>query len=134
MRQKWPHHGVICRGNRRFSRLGYDIKDASALAQAALIYTNVGDSIESISDATTSIISTMKAFNIEAQSSMDIVDMFNEVGRLLPIPVVTRCLAECYIGQSSVGKCAWIAHTLRDRGKTGITGIPRDCHGLYSDV
>lgn len=50
-----------------------------------MIYTNVGDSIESISDATTSIISTMKAFNIEAQNSMDIVDMFNEVGNSFAI-------------------------------------------------
>jgi len=55
-----------------------------------------------------SIISAIKAFGVEAEDAMSIVDMFNEVGtaKMLPMPVVTRCLAECYIGQSSVVKCA----------------------------
>lgn len=68
---------------------------------------NVGDKIESMDDATQAIISTMKAFGIEASNAMSIVDEFNEVGKvLLPMPVVTRCLAECYIGQSSIALCA----------------------------
>lgn len=90
-----------------FSRLGYNIRDAASLAEASLMYANVGDSIESIDEATSSLISTMKAFGIEAKDAMSIVDMFNEVGKtLLPMPVVTRCLAECYIGQSSIALCA----------------------------
>jgi len=73
-----------------------------------LTYLNVGDEIESIGEATESIISAIKAFGVEAEDAMSIVDMFNEVGtaKMLPMPVVTRCLAECYIGQSSVVKCA----------------------------
>lgn len=62
------------------ARLGYNIKDASALADTALIYQNVGDGVESIDDATSSIISTMQAFGIEAQNSMRIVDKFNAIG------------------------------------------------------
>lgn len=63
-----------------FSRLGYNIDDAAALAEAALIYKNVGDGIDDISVATESLISTLKAFGIEANNAMSIVDMFNEVG------------------------------------------------------
>lgn len=64
--------------------------------------------IDTVDQATESIISTIKAFRIETSDAMSVVDMFNEVGKakLLPMPVVTRCLAECYIGQSSVGLCA----------------------------
>lgn len=63
-----------------FSRLGYSITEATQLAEASLVYFNVGDGIESISAATESLISTMKAFGIEAANSMSIIDMFNEVG------------------------------------------------------
>lgn len=41
---------------------------------------NVGDKIESMDEATQAIISTMKAFGIEASNAMSIVDKFNEVG------------------------------------------------------
>ena len=63
-----------------YARLGYSLKDASELADASIIYKNVGDGISNITDASESIISTMKAFNIEASNSMSIVDKFNEVG------------------------------------------------------
>lgn len=63
-----------------FSRLGFNIGDAAELAQAALIYKNVGEGITDVSVATKSLISTIKAFDIEATESMYIVDMFNEVG------------------------------------------------------
>lgn len=63
-----------------FARLGYSIDDAADLADAALVYKNVGDGIEDISTASESVISTMKAFRIEASSAMLIVDKFNEVG------------------------------------------------------
>lgn len=63
-----------------FARLGYSLEDASKLADSALVYKNVGDGIDSINDASESVISTMKAFNVEAENSMTIVDKFNEVG------------------------------------------------------
>lgn len=63
-----------------FARLGYSIDEAADLADAALVYKNVGDGIEDISTASESVISTMKAFRIEASSAMLIVDKFNEVG------------------------------------------------------
>lgn len=63
-----------------FARLGYNIDDASEIADAALIYKNVGDGLEDINDASESIISTMKAFNIEADNAITIVDKFNITG------------------------------------------------------
>lgn len=63
-----------------FARLGYNMSDAENLAKTATVYKNVGDGISDIGTASESIISTMKAFGIEAKNSMDIVDAFNEVG------------------------------------------------------
>ena len=62
-----------------FARLGYDFADAANLAEVANIYTVVGDEIDSVDTATQSVISTMKAFKVEAADSMSIVDKFNEV-------------------------------------------------------
>jgi len=66
-----------------FARLGYDIVDSAALAEAALVYKNVGDGIDDIAIASESLISTIKAFEqfgVTADNAMDIVDKFNEVG------------------------------------------------------
>jgi TP901 family phage tail tape measure protein len=63
-----------------FARLGYNIEQASKLAEAASVYKNVGDGITDVAQASESIISTMKAFGIEANNAMGIVDRFNEVG------------------------------------------------------
>lgn len=68
-----------------FARLGYSITEATDLAKAASIYKNVGDGITSVSQASESIISTMKAFGIEANDAMGIVNRFNEVGKILPL-------------------------------------------------
>lgn len=63
-----------------FARLGFNIEEAEALADAAIVYKNVGDGITDISDASESIIATMQAFGVEAKDVMSIVDKFNEVG------------------------------------------------------
>lgn len=63
-----------------FARLGYNIEEAAKLAEAASVYKNVGDGIDDVATASESIISTMKAFGIEAENAMGIVDRFNEVG------------------------------------------------------
>ena len=63
-----------------FARLGYDVKQAEELADAAIVYKNVGDGIKDISTASESIISTMQAFGILPEEAMSIVDKFNEVG------------------------------------------------------
>lgn len=63
-----------------FARLGYELKDSAVLAEAALIYKNVGDGIDDVSVASESLISTIKAFGLEANDAMGIIDKFNEVG------------------------------------------------------
>ncbi len=63
-----------------FSRLGYSVEEAAQLAEAALVYKNVGDGIDDISIATEALISTLKAFGGEAKDAMSVIDMFNEVG------------------------------------------------------
>lgn len=63
-----------------FVKLGYDIQDAPGLADAALVYKNVGIGIEDISDASNSIISAMKAFQLGPDEAMSVVDKFNLVG------------------------------------------------------
>lgn len=68
-----------------FSRLGYGLSEASELADAAIVYKNVGDGISDISEASESIISTMKAFGIEAKDAITIVDRYNEVGNRFSI-------------------------------------------------
>ncbi len=62
-----------------FSRLGYSLPDSAELARVATLYKNVGDGID-ISEASSSIVSTMKAFKIEAEDAISIVDKFNQVG------------------------------------------------------
>lgn len=63
-----------------WARLGYSLQESSELAQSTAIYSNVGDM--SMEQATTSLISTLKGFNLEASQSIDIVDKFNEVSFL----------------------------------------------------
>lgn len=63
-----------------FAKLGYSMKQATEMAESAIVYKNVGDNIASTEDAADSIISTMKGFGLEATESMAIVDKFNEVG------------------------------------------------------
>lgn len=62
------------------ARLGYGLDEASNLADSAILLKNVGDGIDDIDDASEKIISSMKAFNIEAEDSTSIVDKYNEVG------------------------------------------------------
>lgn len=62
-----------------FSRLGYSLEDASELGKVATMYANVGDEISSVEEASKSIISTIKAFDIDAGDSMSIVDKINNV-------------------------------------------------------
>jgi hypothetical protein len=64
-----------------FARLGYSIESASQMAEAAIVYKNVADGLDTVDEATESIISTMKAFGIEANDVMSIIDRYNEVGK-----------------------------------------------------
>lgn len=66
-----------------FVRLGYSLKDAFTLSKTASIFKNV--SYTDIGTATKDIVSTMKAFKIEAKDSTNIIDKLNEVGNRFSI-------------------------------------------------
>lgn len=63
-----------------FSRLGFSLEDSEKLGQIATVYANVGDEVNSIDEATSSLISTMKGFGLETDDASAILDKFNEVG------------------------------------------------------
>ena len=67
-----------------FARLGYNLEEATQISDSAVMFKQVGDGVQSMDDATSDIISAMKAFNIEADKSLTITDRYNEVGRTLP--------------------------------------------------
>lgn len=62
-----------------YSRLGYSLEQATDLADVAIMSKNVWDEVDNIDDVTSSLISTMKGFGIEAENAIEISDKFNEV-------------------------------------------------------
>ena len=68
-----------------FARLGYNLEDATQISDSAVMFKQVGDGVQSMDDATSDIISAMKAFNIEADKSLTITDRYNAVGNSFSI-------------------------------------------------
>lgn len=62
-----------------WSRLGYNLEDSKTMAKNSSILLNVSE-YNNINDATEALISTMKAFNIEAEDSATLIDKMNLVG------------------------------------------------------
>lgn len=67
-----------------WARLGYSIEDSAKLAESTAILLNVSE-FESATDASQALISTMQAFGYVAEDSQHVVDILNEVGKLLPV-------------------------------------------------
>ena len=67
-----------------YSRLGYSLEEATDLADVAIMSKNVWDDVDNIDDVTSSLISTMKGFRIEAENAIEISDKFNEVANNWP--------------------------------------------------
>lgn len=63
-----------------FSRLGYSLPDATELGRVATLYFNVADGVASIDVASQDIVSSMKAFKLQASDAIGIVDSLNRVG------------------------------------------------------
>ena len=61
-----------------WARMGYSVPDSKELARVAMLYKNVGDGID-ISQANESLISTLQGYQMTADESEHIVDVFNEV-------------------------------------------------------
>lgn len=86
-----------------FARLGKTVSESEMLAEAAIVYKNVGD-IDSMEDASQSIISTMQAFGVQSKDVMSIVDKFNEVGN--KYAVSSEGIGEALTRSSSAMKSA----------------------------
>lgn len=67
-----------------FSRAGFTLPEAEELGRVATLYKNVGDGI-TIDSAAESIISVMKAFNLEAKDSERIIDRINKVSNTFAV-------------------------------------------------
>lgn len=61
-----------------WAKLGYSIDDSAELAKNSSIYSNVGEVDDST--AVSDMVTAMKAFNIEAKNSIQIVDKLNILG------------------------------------------------------
>lgn len=62
-----------------FSKAGYDDSQILKLGELALMYTNIADEEVSAAESAEFMIAQMKAFNIEAEDAIHIIDAVNEV-------------------------------------------------------
>lgn len=68
-----------------WARLGYNLPDAEELARVSSLYANVGDGIESASQASEYLISTLKGFDLAANDAERVVDIINQVANTEPV-------------------------------------------------
>ena len=68
-----------------FSRAGYDLQEATELAQSALVMTNIGPDIASTEAAASDMISILKAFDIQAEDSIEVIDKLYNVSNKEPL-------------------------------------------------
>ena len=68
-----------------FSRAGYDLNEATELAQSALVMTNVGVDIPNTEAAASDMISILKAYDKQANESMDVIDKLYNVANKEPL-------------------------------------------------
>ena len=68
-----------------FSRAGYDLQEATELAQAALVMTNVGVDIPNMEAAASDMISILRAYDKQANESMSVIDKLYNVANTQPL-------------------------------------------------
>lgn len=90
-----------------FSRLGFNLEDASNLGDWATKYMNVSE-YTNIEDAAQSLVSTLQGFHLAADDVGSIVDRFNEVGNNYAVSsqglgeALQRSAAALYAGGNSL--------------------------------
>lgn len=75
----------VIKATAAFSQMSYSYKEAQELAKNSILFQNVGDINQE--DASKGLISTMKAYNIQAKDSLDIIDKLNNVSNHYAISV-----------------------------------------------
>ena len=67
-----------------WARLGYSIEQAGELAKSTAVLLNVSEFTDA-DTASEALISTIQAYGYAAEDSMHVVDVLNEIGKLLPV-------------------------------------------------
>lgn len=68
-----------------WARLGYNLPDSEELARVSSLFANVGDGIDSATQASEYLISTLKGFNLVADDAERVVDIINQVANTEPV-------------------------------------------------
>ena len=68
-----------------WSRLGYTLDESQELAKWSTVLSNIGDGIDSASDAASYLVSILKGFRMEANEVEHVVNVLNSVGNNEPI-------------------------------------------------
>lgn len=68
-----------------WSRLGYALDESQELAKWSTVLSNIGDGIDSASDAASYLVSILKGFRMEADEVEHVVNVLNSVGNNEPI-------------------------------------------------
>lgn len=68
-----------------FKKAGYDLEESFDLSKTAMVMMNVGDGIDSVEEASSALIATLKGFNLDDSAAMDVVSMINETSNTAPI-------------------------------------------------
>lgn len=68
-----------------FSRAGYDLQEATQLAQSALVMSNVSVDIPNMESAASDMISILRAFDVQAEESMSVIDKLYNVANNEPL-------------------------------------------------
>lgn len=90
-----------------FSRLGFNLEDASNLGDWATKYMNVSE-YTNIEDAAQSLVSTLQGFHLTADDVGNVVDEFNQIGNNFAISsqglgeAMTRSAAALYAGGNTL--------------------------------
>lgn len=146
----------VVKASAEWARLGYSIQQAQSLAKETLVYQNVGD-LASAEEASKSLISTIKGFNLEVDTQgkniTHIVDVFNEVGNKYAISssgigeALRRSAASMYESGNTIEQAVALAtaanSTIQDPARVGqalktismrLRGISEDGEDLSSLV
>ena len=66
-------------------RAGYGVDEAMGLAEQSLLLTNIGDGINDVKEASSSLISILKGFKLEAYDASHAVDALNQVSNTFAV-------------------------------------------------
>ncbi len=88
-----------------WSRLGYTLDESQELAKWSTILSNIGDGIDSASDAASYLVSILKGFRMEADEVEHVVNVLNSVGNNEPISEsgITEALVRSASALSAAG-------------------------------